>query len=105
MASTVPVVSADAVVTAGEKSMVDFTSAKSQVSAVVSISGTVTGGSVSIEASHDGLVWVKLAAFVLVEPKNWAWDLSTGAYRYFRANVLGAIKGGGAVTVTFMEAN
>lgn len=104
MASTTPVTSADAVVTTGAKSTVDFTSAKGRVSAIVSLSGTVSGGSVGIEASHDGAIWVKLASFVLIEPRTWSWDLRSGAYRYFRANILGAIKGGGTVTVTFMEA-
>ena len=105
MASTTAVVSANAAVTSGAKTTVDFTAAKSRVSAVVSTSGDVTGGSVSVEASHDGLAWVKMATFILVEPRNWAWDLPNGAYRYFRANVLSAIKGGGAVSVTFMEGN
>lgn len=105
MASATPVVSADKVIAAGAKTIADFAAAKSRVSAIVSTSGTVDGGSVAIEASHDGAVWVKMATFILVEPRNRSWDLPNGAYRYFRANVLDAVTGGGSVSVTFMEGN
>lgn len=89
----------------GAGDTVDFATAKGRVSAVISTSGTVTSGSVSVEASHDGVVWVKKAAFVLGDERGaWAFDLERGAYRYWRGNILRAMAGGGAVSVTFMEA-
>lgn len=103
MASTSAQVSLNAVST-GTGSTVDFTTAKSIVTAVLSPSKGGLGGIVSIEASQDSTVWVPMAS---VEPDR---GVARGvefrgvAYRYWRARVLSDVVGGGSVTVTFMEA-
>lgn len=104
MASTTASASISAKTT-GPGVTVDFQTAKACVSAVVSLSGEVSAGSVSIEASQDGTVWVKKAAVILGDGrKAWSYDQLHGAYRYWRGNVLRDVAGGGTVSVTFMEA-
>lgn len=91
--------------TTGTGTTVDFTTAKRNVSVVMLPSGTITRGTVAIEASHDGINWVQtLVMHIALRPGNHAHDLSHGAFRYWRANVLADITGGGSVTTTFMEA-
>lgn len=90
--------------TTGTGATVDFTTAKRNVSVVMLPSGTITGGTVAIEASHDGTNWVQaLTMHIVLRPGNHAHDVSHGAFRYWRANVLADITGG-TVTATFMEA-
>ncbi len=84
---------------------VDFTVAKKDVSCVVFTSGLVTGGIVSIEASHDSLNWVPMGSLATADGRASSLDFSRGAYRYWRASILDPIKGGGTVSATFMEAN
>lgn len=91
--------------TTGNGLTVDFTTAKSQVAAVVVPSGTITGGTVAVQASHDGVSWVHMVALhVALYPGVISSDFSTGAYRYWRAAILQDITGGGSVSATFMEA-
>lgn len=92
-------------VSTGTGTTVDFTVAKSRVSAVFSVRNTVTGGVVDIQASHDGTVWVNKHSFGARQSKNMFYDNSVGAYRYWRAIVVDNIKGGGDCSVTFMEAD
>ena len=91
--------------TTGAGDSVDFLTAKSRVSAVVAPTGTITGGVVAIEVSHDGTTWVKQHVLPAVQDFPQSYDLPNGAYRYWRGNVLSPITGGGDVTVTFMEGN
>lgn len=105
MASTDAVVSIQAKAS-GAGASCDFSTAKSRVSAIISTSGSVSGGVVFIEASHDGVVWVKKASFGLDGSRGaWSYDLQHGAYRYWRGNVARNVTGGGSVSVTFMEAD
>lgn len=105
MASTDAQASLSTVIT-GTGTTIDFQTAKSRVSGIVRTSGTVNGGSVAIEASHDGTNWVKKATFLLVDARGaWSYDLQHGAYRYWRGRVLRNVAGGGNVSVTFMEAD
>lgn len=89
----------------GAGTTVDFLTAKSLVSMVVIAKGTVTGGVVAVEASHDGTNWVQLHAFAPSTGINSSFDLTRGAYRYYRANILSDITGGGSVDATLMEGN
>jgi hypothetical protein len=84
---------------------VDFTVAKKNVSAVIFTSGGVTGGVVQVEASQDNLNWVPIAAYAIDATRTRSFDSSRGAYRYWRATILDPIKGGGAISATFMEAD
>ena len=104
---TVPVpavLSLTSVTLAGPGTTVDFLVAKAQVTAVVVVTDTVTGGLVALEASHDGTNWVYYGS---VKPRtgvNQPIVSNVGAFRYWRASVLSAITGGGSVSATLMEA-
>lgn len=89
----------------GAGTSVDFATAKKSVSAVIFTSGVITSGVVQVEASHDNLNWVPLAAFAIDTTRSRGFDSSRGAYRYWRATILDSIRGGGTVSVTFMEAD
>ena len=103
MASTTAQVSLNAAAS-GTGTTIDFTTAKAHVSAVIS-AGTVTDGAVLIEASHDGTVWVELGQVRTLQALNQHFDVSGGAFRYFRARMAKSVTGAGRVTVTFMEAD
>lgn len=91
--------------TSGTGTTVDFLTAKRNVSVVVLPSGAITGGTVAIEVSHDNANWIPaLTMHVALRPGNHSHDFSAGAYRYWRANIIQDITGGGNVTATFMEA-
>lgn len=89
----------------GPGSSADLLVAKARVSMTVVVNGTVTGGVVALEASQDGTNWVKVNSVgPLSTGVNRFCHLPVGAYRYFRANVVTAITGGGSVSATIMEA-
>lgn len=88
----------------GPGTTVDFMTAKAQVTAVVVVNGTVTGGVVAMEASHDGTNWVYYGSTNPRTGVNQPLVTNVGAFRYWRANVLQEITGGGTVSTTFMEA-
>lgn len=67
--------------------------------------GTVGGGVITVEVSHDGTNWVAIATLVPRSGVNQRFDNTTGAYRYWRTNIAVAIEGGGTVSTTFMEAD
>lgn len=91
--------------TTGAGATVDFLTAKRNVSIVLLPTGTITGGAVAIEVSHDGTNWTrKLTMHVALRPGNHTYDFCQGAYRYWRANIVIDITGGGSVSATFMEA-
>jgi hypothetical protein len=89
---------------AGPGSTIDFTTAVSTASMILVSNGTITGGVVSVEASHDGTNWVKLDAYSPQTGFNQAFYQKGGGFRYWRANIIADIEGGGSVTATFMEA-
>jgi uncharacterized protein YbjT (DUF2867 family) len=102
---TVPVTSLTAVTT-GTGDVADFQAGMANASAVVLVTGTVTSGTVALDVSHDGVVWVQAAI---------SGTLGTGVnalvanaanqvVRYARARVGTNIGGGGSVTVTLMGA-
>lgn len=104
MASTDPLGSLTGAATKGAGNAVDFLTAKRVVSMVVVPSGTVTGGQVAMEASHDGTNWVVVQVVDPLQGVNRSSHVIDGAYRYWRSNLTAAITGGGSVTTTFMEA-
>ena len=106
MASATATASLTSATDVADGATVDFTTAKAQVTAVMVMSGTITGGAVVVQASHDGVAWVHVVALhpALHELGACSHDFSGGAYRYWRSNVYSAITGGGSVTVTFAEA-
>lgn len=104
MASTTATASLTNAQTTGAGSTVDFTTAVSNVSAVIVPNGTVDDGAVAIEASHNSTDWVNVFSVLPRTGVNRSYDARGGAYRYWRASVLTDIAGGGSVTVTFMEA-
>lgn len=88
--------------TTGVGSTVDFTSPVASVSMMLIPSGEISSGVVVVEASHDGVNWVKLDGFNAAEPVNQAHRNTAGAFRYWRSNIIADIVGGGSVTTTFM---
>lgn len=88
----------------GEGATVDFATAKRNVSVVMIPSGTITGGVVAVEASHDGITWVSVVIMhIHLRQGAHSHDFNSGAYRYWRASVIRDIVGG-TVSATFMEA-
>lgn len=105
MASSTLAVSSLTNAITGAGSTVDFLTAVRNVSAVMIPTGTVTGGAVDIEVSHDGTNWVPyLTMHIALRPGIHSHDFSVGAYRYWRASIVQDITGGGNVTTTFMQA-
>lgn len=91
-------------VSTGTGSTVDFTVPVSAVSMMLTKTGTVTGGLVAMEVSHDGTNW---AVYESVSPSVRDADylaLTSGAFQYFRARILSDVTGGGTVSATFMGA-
>lgn len=105
MASTTAQTSVDAKSTSGPGVTIDFSAAKSNVTAVLAVTGTVTLGLVQVEASQDGTNWVTVHAFDGSTGVNRYRSFSGGAFRYWRGNVARTVAGGGTVTLTFMEAD
>lgn len=104
MPSTTAVASLSGKSTAGDLgATVDFTTAKTIVTAVIMPTLPVTDGMVVVQASQDGLNWVDIAAVEVRGGINRSFDNNGGAYRYWRTNVLARINGG-SVSSTFMEA-
>lgn len=102
MASTSAQVSLDGA-KSGTGVTVDLADARRNVSAVLSVSGTVLDGLVAVEASQDAVNWVTRHQFPAHGDSVQGYDSSTGAYRYWRASITRAVSGGGSVKVTFME--
>ncbi len=101
MASTIAQTSLDG--KDGVGATVDFTDARRNVSAVLSVSGVVAEGVVVVEASQDAVNWVTRHLFPVHEDSVQGYDSMTGAYRYWRASATRPVSGGGTVKVTFME--
>lgn len=105
MASTTAQTSLSGVSSSGAGTTVDFTDARRNVTAVLTRSGTVTGGVVQVQASHDGLNWVTLYYFDPVISTNQHFSNTAGAFRYWRGVVARDLAGGGSASMTFMEAD
>ena len=104
MASTDAQVSLSAGSTAGPGTVVDFTVAKKNVTAVIVPSASLTGGVVLIEASQDNTNWVVVRTVEMSARANFAVHAQGVAFRYWRANIARSV-GGGTVRATFMEAD
>jgi hypothetical protein len=103
MASTTAQASLTATTT-GNGATVDFGTAKRNVTMVIFATGLVTGGVISIEASQDAVNWVAIRS-VEAGARVRSVDITSGAYRYWRAVVADTVKGGGTASATFMEAD
>lgn len=105
MASTTAQVSLTSATT-GTGTVVDFTTAKKTVTAVVATTGGVNAGHVLIEASQDNVIFVPLAQVDVMVSKAQGVSLNGQAYRYWRARVVRDLIGSTPkVGVTFMEAD
>lgn len=104
MPSTTPQAVLTGATGAGAGAAIDFTDAKSRVTMVLVPTGTITSGQVALEASHDNLNWVALYIFDARRTSVQYQTATHGAFRYYRANIIGAIVGGGSVSATLMEA-
>jgi hypothetical protein len=103
MASTTADLSLFDVTAVGPGTVVDYLTAQRDVSMVMVVTGTVTGGLVAMEASQDNTNWVTMYVFGPRTGRNDFHSSVKGAFRYWRTNVTSAITGGGSVTTTFME--
>lgn len=88
----------------GAGTTIDFLDARTNVAMVVAPSGTITGGLVAMQASQNGTTWVTLYTFDPTIAANQFYAAS-GAFRFWRANILVALTGGGTVSATLMEAD
>lgn len=104
MASTDAVVSLSGKTAVQDGATVDFTTAKSIVSMVVVVTGTVSSGVVIMQSSHDGTNWVDHSYHSVDRGVNFHSEGIGGAFRYWRASIRAAVVGGGSVSATFMEA-
>lgn len=93
--------------TTGTGTTADFGSAVGKIAMVVVVNGTVTGGQVRLQVSHDGTNFTSFIPDVnttaLATGVNHTMYVD-GAYRYARAVVSTTVTGGGTVTVTLMGA-
>lgn len=89
----------------GAGAAIDFLTARRNVSVMMIPTGTITGGAVAIEVSHDNVNWAQAVMMhIALRPGIHSHDFSQGAYRYWRANIISDITGGGTVSATLMEA-
>lgn len=92
-------------VTTGTGTTIDFLNAKSNVTMMIRVNGTVTGGICVFEGSHDSTNWVTLAtSAAFATGVNQYLSLTGGAFRWFRGRITTNVAGGGNVTVTLMFA-
>lgn len=89
----------------GAGTTIDFLAAKSRVSLVLIPSGTISSGMVTVEASQDGSNWVTLEYLDPTLGTNQQSSPPNAAFRFWRANLVSPITGGGTVSATLMEAN
>lgn len=103
--STAAATTLSAVSAIGNGTTVDFTSARSNVSLFVMVNGTVTTGVVDLQASQDGVNWVKVASSAALSTGiNQRITHAGGAFRWFRGVVSETVVGGGTATATLMFA-
>lgn len=92
-------------VTTGIGATVDFLNAKSNVTMMIRVNGTATGGICVFEGSHDSTNWVTLAtSAAFATGVNQYLSLTGGAFRWFRGRITTNVAGGGNVTITLMFA-
>lgn len=94
--------------TTGSGTTVDLGTAHTAISAFVLVNGTVSGGTVRLQVSHDGTNWSSFPTDVITGALgtgvNAVLNSPLSAFRYARAQVGTNIAGGGSVTVTIMAA-
>lgn len=91
--------SLNAVTANGNGTVVDLGSAYSNISFVVSTTGTPTGGTVTLSVSVDNTVFVATATTASVGTNPTTSSLGNVAYRYVRLDLTG-LTGGASPTVT-----
>jgi hypothetical protein len=92
-------------VTTGTGTTIDFLNAKSNVTMMIRVNGTATGGICVFEGSHDGTNWVTIAtSAAFATGVNQYLSLTGGAFRWFRGRITTNVVGGGNVTITLMFA-
>jgi len=92
-------------VTTGTGATVDFLNAKSNVTMMIRVNGTATGGIIAFEASHDSTNWVVLSSSAaFATGVNQYLSFTGGAFRWFRGRITTNVAGGGNITVTLMFA-
>jgi hypothetical protein len=97
------VVSLNAVASTGAGAVVDFGSAKAQISLAITASAGVSAGAVALEVSQDNTNWFRITPAATQSAPGVTEATKTGAWRYARGNVTTAITGG-TVSATIMGA-
>jgi hypothetical protein len=91
-------------VSTGTGSVFDMDVARTNITMVVSVSGTALSGSVALDLSQDNERWVQSGTSLSVASNSTGQVTSTGgAWRYARARVASNITGGATVTATISE--
>lgn len=90
--------------TTGNGTTVDWGAAKAHSSMMIIVNGTVTGGVVDLQVSHNGTAWTKISSSTaLGTGVNQQLTISSSAFRYVRGVVSTTVTGGGSVTATVMS--
>jgi hypothetical protein len=91
--------------TTGTGTTVDLDVARSNITMVATVTGTVLLGSVALEVSQDGEEFVQAGSTLsLASNTNGQVSIGGGAWRYARARIVVNVTGGATVTATIMEA-
>lgn len=96
---------------------IDFASGKQNITLALIVNGTITGGDVDFQISHDGTNWITVATTQgvgittgvnkFMTPVNTVSATTAVQFpvaRYARGRVIATITGGGSVTATIMAA-
>ena len=82
---------------------VDYGRAQNDITMAILVTGTVTSGTVSLQASQDGTNWVDVnSTTTLVTNTNDKLAATGEAWRYARGAITSSIIGGATVTCTLM---
>lgn len=96
-----PVTSLSAATT-GTGDVADFQHARGSITALVAVTGTVSGGTYAVDVSQDGTNWLSGATSSALGTGVNAATTVTGVYRFARVRVVSNITGGGSITATLM---
>lgn len=88
--------------TTGTGTTVDFGTGANDISMAILVSGTVTGGTVALDVSHDGTNWVMFSSLTPATNTNTKLTASNEVWRYARGRITANITGGATVTCTIM---
>lgn len=103
MASTFAIASLTNATAISDGLMLDLGRAGLSLTMFVKVNGTVTGGGVELQASHNGIDFVPIARTGTIQTATNERIFTVEPWRYMRASIFDTIVGGGSVTCTLMN--